>query len=142
MPRWVLTCNNCSKVFPHADISDTLANFFFLRNPNFRRAGWSRNVPIAIPRPSTNSKNSGIRKTQGGRTDAEARSASEELKVILLPSSEGVIKLIVLKVPSDWLGFHYYTRRIISNAVGNSQVPQAISARKPKEREGHRAAIP
>jgi|HubBroStandDraft_1064217.scaffolds.fasta_scaffold00029_58 beta-glucosidase len=27
----------------------------------------------------------------------------------------------VMKVPLDWLGFHYYTRRVVSNASGGSQ---------------------
>src|SRR5260370_13781692 len=27
----------------------------------------------------------------------------------------------IMKVPLDWLGFHYYTRRVVSNASGGSQ---------------------
>src|ERR1700674_2143950 len=27
----------------------------------------------------------------------------------------------IMKVPLDWLGFHYYTRRVVSNAIGGSQ---------------------
>ncbi len=27
----------------------------------------------------------------------------------------------IMKVPLDWLGFHYYTRRIVSNAIAGSQ---------------------
>jgi hypothetical protein len=45
MPRWVLTCNNCSKVFPHADISDTLENLFFPKKPKFPPGGLEQECP-------------------------------------------------------------------------------------------------
>ncbi len=48
-----------------------------------------------------------------------------------------------MKVPLDWLGFHYYTRRVVSHSVGDSQPGmEATSAPKPKEKEARRAATP
>ena len=45
MPRWVLTCNNCSKVFPHAEIGDTLENLFFPEKPKFPPGGLEQECP-------------------------------------------------------------------------------------------------
>ena len=48
----------------------------------------------------------------------------------------------IMKIPLDWLGFHYYTRRIVSQASGGAQSSSGGHfGRKRRGKEGHRAAI-
>jgi hypothetical protein len=45
MARWVFTCKNCYKVFPHAEIGDTLADYFLPKKPEISSEGQELECP-------------------------------------------------------------------------------------------------
>jgi len=42
MASWALTCKQCSKVFTHSQVSDTLADLFIPEKPKFPSEGLER----------------------------------------------------------------------------------------------------
>ncbi len=45
MASWALTCKQCSQVFTHSQVSQTLADYFLPEKPKFPPAGFERECP-------------------------------------------------------------------------------------------------
>jgi hypothetical protein len=45
MTSWVLSCKHCKKTFPHSEVRDTLANYFFPEKPKFGAGGIEQECP-------------------------------------------------------------------------------------------------
>jgi hypothetical protein len=45
MARWVFTCKNCSKVVPHAEIGNTLVDYFLPKKPEVSTEGLEMECP-------------------------------------------------------------------------------------------------
>jgi hypothetical protein len=45
MARWVFTCKYCSRVVPHAEIGNTLVDYFFPKKPEVSTEGLERECP-------------------------------------------------------------------------------------------------
>jgi hypothetical protein len=60
MARWVFTCKNCFKIVPHAEIGDTLTDFFFPKKPEIPSEGLETECPQCRTNPFINKMNSGM----------------------------------------------------------------------------------
>jgi hypothetical protein len=45
MARWVFTCKNCYKIVPHAEIGNTLTDYFFPKKPEVPSEGQELECP-------------------------------------------------------------------------------------------------